>query len=138
MRSHRSARHLRVVTSGSYEWAFCDEAKDELSRFARSEPEELRRWLWVIMDQARLGKLEPDLDVKRVHRQPDVLEIVVDWRGRRFRLYYAEPPTSKTMLLLLMLAEKPGGQAGLQVQDQHMDEAARRYLSWLRKQPQPE
>lgn len=79
--------------------------------------------------------------VRKMRRTKAVFEISQtgrDWEGegmdgyRYFRLYFSEPPLDNGELVSLQFDSKP--QSGSDIQNQHADEAQRRYDKWMKSQ----
>ena len=50
---------------------------------------QLRTLLRRVLDD---GRALEGVDVKAVRRQPEIYELIFDYRGQRWRLYLADPP----------------------------------------------
>lgn len=96
------------------------------------------------MEAATQGRLlfGEQEDVREIWREPDMCELRLGFtsfddserQSYKYRLYFAEPTSVQMLLLALLFGRKPATEQGLDVQDEHIDEAGERYTSWVREQ----
>ncbi|MEV8183381.1 hypothetical protein [Specibacter sp. NPDC078692] len=103
---------------------------------------EIRQMLQAAMNgKLRFGEKD---DVSGIWREPDLCELRLTYRsfeefedgvtepaGYKYRLYFAEPPQDQRLLLGLKFGRVPANEAGLNLQDEHIDCASDRYITGL-------
>lgn len=108
--------------------------------------------LKTMLQAAQQGKLRfgDKEDVRGIWREPDLCELRLTHRsfeeldlldddseqvevddGYKYRLYFAEPPQEQRLLLGLKFGRVPANEAGLDLQDEHIDCASDRYVGGL-------
>lgn len=109
---------------------------------ARADAAAWKAEVAFFMEEATLGHwaFGHDRTVAFMARSRDVLELRLnDWSGglpgkRHVRLYFTEPAGHPGLLLALKLAWKVPGPIGVEQQNEHIDEAQRRYDEWCANQ----
>ena len=112
-------------------WGLTDGAGEDERTMLKSE---IKNKLAAAQNgELRFGDKE---DVREIWREPDLCELRLGYTsfddtepaGYKYRLYFAEPPQVQMLLLALKFGRKPATEAGLAVQDEHIDCASNRYV----------